>query len=104
MQTVTALEFRKKFGEILDLINHNETVLITRQNIPLGIIYPFKNKRPEIEEEKRKEAAKKLIQELREWRKKWGKRQKGEKDSVALIREMRENRYGKRYFVTGSHY
>lgn len=103
MKKINALDFRKKFGQTLDLVQiQKQTLLVERQNIPVGVFYPYDDKKNEVEKEKAAEKAERIIKGFREWQAKWGKT--GGEDSTKLIRRMRDTRYGKAYFKKHTHY
>ena len=106
MQTVNALTFRQKFGEIIDrVVATGKPVVVERQNKPVVVMYPYDLKKKEIEEINLQERKKEVMELLAEWRKKWGsKKGWGEKSSTEIIREMRDNRYGKRWWKTRTNY
>lgn len=103
MQTITALDFRKKFGETLDLVQlKKQIILVERQNIPVGVFYPYEQKQRDVEKEEATKKSEKIINGFRSLSAKIGKT--GAEDSTKLIRKMRDNRYGKTYFKKHSHY
>lgn len=107
MQTVNALTFRQKFGEIIDrVVKSGNPVVIERQNEPLAIIYPYEEKQKAIEAEERKERFEKVEKMLMKWRKKWGSNKDGFETmtSTEFIRKMRDERYGKKWWKTRTHY
>jgi prevent-host-death family protein len=107
MDTVSALTFRQKFGEILDMVNKSGSPLvIERQNQPIAVLYPYKEKRDEIQAEERKARFQKAEKMIADWRKKWGSGGKafGGMTSTEFIRKMRDERYGKKWWKTRTHY
>ena len=104
MQTISALQFRQNFGSVLDQAVVNGPMLVKRQNVPIVIIYPYKERGRDILTLEAEEPKDNLAARMDAWREKYGQPQKGVKDSVTLIREMRDNRYGKKWLKTGTHY
>lgn len=104
MNTINALTFRQKFGEMLDeVVKTGNPLVVERQNKPLVVMYPYEEKKndlSEIEHRKKRERAGKMIDE---WRKRNAKYFKGF-DSTKFIRKFRDERYGLRYLKTGSNY
>lgn len=106
MDTVNALTFRQKFGEIIDrVVATGKPVVVQRQNKPVVVMYPYEMKREELEKINLKERKENVLALLDEWREKWGsKKLWGDKSSTEIIREMRDNRYGKRWWKTRTNY
>lgn len=105
MKTVNALTFRQKFGKIIDqVVESGNPVVIERQNEPLVVLYPYEKKKSDLENLAREERKKRLREMLDQWTRKWGKKVSGEKDTTEMIRDMRDNRYGKRWWKTRSNY
>lgn len=107
MQTINALTFRQKFGETIDrVVSSGLPVVIERQNEPLAVLYPYDVKREELEKTDRKNKFEKVETLLATWKKKWG----SSKDAFAgitsteFIRKMRDERYGKKWLKTRTHY
>lgn len=107
MQMINALTFRKKFGEIIDrVVSSGLPIVIERQNEPMAILYPYDVKKEEMEEMDRKRRFEKLEKLLTIWRKKWGssKNAFGGITSTEFIRKMRDERYGRKWLKTRTHY
>lgn len=107
MQTVNALTFRHKFGEIIDrVVKSGNPVVIERQNEPLAILFPYDVKKEEMDEMDRKRRFEKVEKLLTKWRKKWGSSKDafGGMTSTEFIRKMRDERYGKKWWKTRTHY
>lgn len=107
MQNIKALTFRQKFGEIIDkVVSTGDPIIIERQNKPLAVLYPYEEKREEIQAEERKRRFEKAEKMLREWRKKWGSNKDGfdGMTSTEFIRKMRDERYGEKWRKTRTHY
>lgn len=104
MDTINALTFRQKFGEILDKVSKTgEPIVIERQNKPTAVLYPYEEKRGELEEKKREDRLEKASKMMDEWRERNAKYFKGI-DTTALIRKARDERYGKKWLKTRTHY
>lgn len=106
MNTVNALTFRQKFGEIIDkVVTTGKPIVVERQNKPVAVLYPFEEKRQELNSLAEQEKHKHILDILANWRKRWGSELvKTGKTSTQILREMRENRYGKRWWKTRSNY
>jgi len=105
MDTVNALTFRQKFGEILDkVVSSGQPIVVERQNKPVVVMYPYEEKKAELEKLVGEERKKQLRKMLDEWTRKWGKSIPGEKTTTDMIRETRDNRFGKRWWKTRSNY
>lgn len=104
MNTINALAFRQKFGETIDkVVKTGEPIVVERQNKPLVVLYPYEKKGEELitnEERKRREKAAKMMDQ---WRERNAKYFKGV-DTTALIRKARDERYGKKWLKTKTHY
>lgn len=80
-------------------------VLIKRQNKPIGILYPYGYKKTESTQQDTEEKKRRVFFLLEQWQKKWGsKKYPGERNTTAMIREMRDNRFGKRFFKKKTNY
>lgn len=107
MDNINALTFRKKFGEIIDkVVKTGQPIVIERQNEPVVVMYPFEKKKEEIEEKKRADRLEKASKMLETWRKTWGSNKNGfgGLSSTEFIRKMRDERYGKKWLKTHTHY
>ncbi len=107
MNTVSALTFRQKFGEIIDrVIATGEPMIVERQNEPVVVMYPFEEKKREIEEKKHADRLERVSKMLENWRKTWGSNKNGfgGLSSTEFIRKMRDERYGKKWLKTHTHY
>ena len=95
LQSINALTLRQKFGEVLDrVVKTGQPIIIERQNKPLVVLYPYTEKKEEIERKTKDAHVKETMKRLFALRKEWGKGKKQE-DSTVLIRRMRDTRYGK---------
>ena len=107
MDTINALTFRKKFGEILDkVVKSGQPIIVERQNKPTAVLYPYDMKKEEIEEKKRADRMEKASKMLEAWRNTWGSNKNGfgGLSSTEFIRKMRDERYGKKWLKTRTHY
>ncbi len=90
MKTMSALEVRKKFGSVLDMVSKKGIpVTISRANKPLAVLVPAQdyNARNAGRETRLRLASEKLL----EWKKLHAQRLKGV-NAVKLLRESREER------------
>jgi prevent-host-death family protein len=90
MKTMSALEVRKKFGSVLDLVSKKGVpVTISRANKPLAVLVPARDyqARNAGKESRLRLAAEKIL----EWKKLHLQKIKGI-DAVKLLRESREER------------
>ena len=102
--TINALTFRQKFGEILDKVSKTgEPIVIERQNKPLVVLYPYAEKKAVIENKEKEKRMEKAAKMMDEWRERNAKYFKGI-DTTALIRKARDERYGKKWLKTRTHY
>jgi prevent-host-death family protein len=96
MRTVTAMDMRKKLGEILDAASAGERILIERDHKPLAYLVSYEEglaltERGDKRIERRLEALDALIEMGEEWRREhpW---QPGEMTSAEWIRWDRDHR------------
>ena len=95
LQSINALTLRQKFGEVIDrVVRTGQPIIIERQNKPLVVLYPYAEKKEEIERKAQDTHNASTMTRLFSLRKQWGKGKKQE-DSTVLIRRMRDERYGK---------
>ena len=90
MKTMSALEVRKRFGSVLDLVSKKRVpVTISRANKPLAVLVPAQDyqKRSSGRETRLRLA----VEKIAEWKKRHAQTLKGV-DVVKLLRESRENR------------
>jgi prevent-host-death family protein len=90
MKTLSALEFRRKFGSVLDLVARDrEPVTICRANKPMAVLVPadeFAGDRS-----RRSARLERTLAKLADWRR-CHRRQVSRLDSIQLLRESREER------------
>jgi prevent-host-death family protein len=90
MKTMSALEVRKKFGSVLDLVSKKGVpVTISRANKPLAVLVPAQDYKATntARESRLRLAAEKIV----EWKKLHAQKIKGA-NAVKLLRESREER------------
>lgn len=90
MKTMSALEVRKKFGSVLDMVSKKRIpVTISRANKPLAVLVPAQDYKATNagRETRLRLAAEKIV----EWKKLHAQKLKGV-DAVKLLRESREQR------------
>ena len=90
MKTMTALEVRKKFGSVLDLVSKKGVpVTISRANKPLAVLVPAQDYQAGASGRERR--LRLAVENIAEWKKRHAEKLKGV-DAVKLLRESRENR------------
>jgi prevent-host-death family protein len=90
MKTMSALDVRKKFGSVLDLVaKKGIPVTISRANKPLAVLVPFEEYRGGTSG--RLSRLRLTVEKIDEWKKLHRKKIKGI-DVVKLIREDRDGR------------
>ncbi len=90
MKTMSALEVRKKFGSVLDMVcKERIPITISRANKPLAVLVPAQDYRARNagRETRLRPAAEKIV----EWKKVRAQKLKG-LNAVKLLRESREER------------
>ena len=90
MKTMTALEVRKSFGRVLDIVAKEHTsVVISRANKPLAVMIPIDEY--QARNSSRENRIRLTIEKIGEWKK---RRQHALKkvDPVKALRDIRENR------------
>ena len=90
MKTMSALEVRKKFGSVLDMVSKKGIpVTISRANKPLAVLVPVQdyNSRNAGRETRLRLAAERIV----EWKKAHAQKLKGV-NAVKLLRESRDER------------
>lgn len=90
MRTITALEVRAKFGQVIDQAAAGERFVIERAGVPIAAIVPLADLdavNPEKALARRLEAVESVARAGRRFRERYGPT-----DVVALIREGREER------------
>ena len=99
MKTINALRARSRLGTLLDEVSQKgEHYVIERLSRPLVAVVPFSEYQTKIQDKeaeikrKREEA----VKEIFEFRKKYGRKLAKGKDSAAIIRKMRDERYGQK--------
>ncbi len=92
MKTLSALDLRKRLGEVLDSIAQNkEQVMISRANKPLAVIISVDEYEEKILKSRRGEKLKELSTRMDEWRAKH-REETRDLDVVKAIRELRDSR------------
>lgn len=90
MRTMTALEVRKKFGAVLDLVAKKRIpVAISRANKPLAVLVPAEDYGAG--SSGRESRLRLTVERIRDWQKHHGRKLK-KIDAVKLVRESREPR------------
>ena len=92
MKTLSALDLRKKLGEVLDTVAQNkERVMISRANKPLAVIISVDEYEEKIQKSNRGEKLKELSAKMDEWRAKH-REETTHLDVIKAVREMRDSR------------
>jgi prevent-host-death family protein len=96
--TITAIDLRKKLGEILDRVaEKGDHITITRGNKPLATLIPPDEHQEHCAARKRAKTVEEAIADIERWKRdNPGKLRPGKIDSAALVRRMRDSRYGRR--------
>ena|SRR5579872_1689352 len=98
MIQINALEFRRKFGKIIDRVaKKHESIIIARGDKPLVVITPYDQYALALQQEERKKRLAKAKEEFERWRKENADALKGGidgMDSTAFIRKVRDSHYG----------
>ena len=90
MKTMSALEVRKQFGSVLDLVSKKRVaVTISRANKPLAVLVPAQDYQAQISG--RETRLRLAVEKIAEWKKRHAQKLKGV-DVVKLLRESRESR------------
>ena len=96
--TITAIEMRQSLGEILDRVaKKGEHITITRGNKPLATLIPASEHENHCQIHGRPKPIDEVLAEIEQWKRNHpGKLKPGKLSSAALIRRMRDSRYGGR--------
>jgi prevent-host-death family protein len=97
--TITALEMRQSLGEILDRVaKKGEHITITRANKPLAVLIPPDDHQEYCTIHKRAKTIEEAMADVEKWQKKNAHKlaKMGKTDSAAIVRRMRDSRYGRR--------
>lgn len=90
MKTMSALEVRKQFGSVLDLVSKKRVpVTISRANKPLAVLVPAQDY--QVRTSGRETRLRLAVEKIAEWKKRHAQKLKGV-DVVKLLRESRESR------------
>jgi prevent-host-death family protein len=90
MKTMSALEVRKKFGSVLDMVSKKRIpVTISRANKPLAVLVPAQDYKAR--NSGRETRLRLAVNRIVEWKKLHAQKLKGV-DAVKLLRESREER------------
>ena len=90
MKTMSALEVRKKFGSVLDMVSKKRIpVTISRANRPLAVLVPAEDYKAR--NSGRETRLRLAVDKIFEWKKLHAQKLKGI-DPVKLLRESREER------------
>lgn len=90
MKTVSALEMRKKFGSVLDLVSKKGiAVTICRADKPLAVLVPIEDYRSK--SLGREHGLRLAAERINEWKKRHAKKLKG-LDVTKMLRESRAER------------
>jgi len=90
MKTVSALEMRKKFGSVLDMVtNQGIPVTICRADKPLAVLVPIEDYRSK--SLGREHRLRRAAERIDEWKKRHAKKLKG-LDVTKILRESRAER------------
>jgi prevent-host-death family protein len=90
MKTMSALEVRKQFGSVLDLVSKKGVaVTISRANKPLAVLVPAQDYQARISG--RETRLRLAVEKIAEWKKRHAQKLKGV-DVVKLLRESRQSR------------
>ncbi len=92
MKTLSALDLRKKLGEVLDAVaQNNEQVIISRANRPLAVLISVDEFEEKIQKSKQGDKLKELSARMDDWRAKHRQETK-HLDVIRAVREMRDGR------------
>ncbi len=96
--TITAIDLRKKLGEILDRVaQKGEHITITRANRSLATLIPAHEHQEQCLERRHFKTIEEAMADVEKWkRENPGKLKAGKLDSAAIVRKMRDGRYGRR--------
>jgi prevent-host-death family protein len=90
MKTLSALDLRKKLGEVLDAVaQNNEQVIISRANRPLAVLISVDEFEEKIQKSKRGDKLKELSARMDDWRTKHRQKTK-HLDVTKAVREVRD--------------
>lgn len=96
--TITAIDLRKKLGEILDRVSQKgEHITITRANKSLATLIPAHEHQEQCLERRHFKTIEAAMADVEKWkRENPGKLRPGKWDSAAIVRKMRDGRHGRR--------
>lgn len=97
--TITAIELRKKLGEILDRVTHKGAhITITRGNKPLATLIPAAEHEEQCSLHGRIKTIDEAFDDIRRWRHEHPDEAAAlaKSNPTATIRKMRDSRYGHR--------
>lgn len=94
--TITAIEMRQKLGEILDRVaQKGDHVTITRANKPLVTLIPANEHQEQCLNQRRAKTIEEAMADVERWQRE-NNAKLGKTDSAAIVRKMRDSRYGRR--------
>ena len=89
MRSISAIQIRKKFGQVIDsIVKTREPVTISRANKPLVVILPYDQYAPYQASQERRERLRIISENMDAWAKHHAEALKGI-DAVQAIRELR---------------
>lgn len=92
MKTMTALDLRKKLGNVLDEVSKKkEQVIISRANRPLAVLISIDEYEEKVLKKNREQKLRDISDRMEQWREKH-KKKTVHVDVVKAIREIRDNR------------
>lgn len=97
--TITAIDLRKKLGEILDRVaQKGEHITITRANKPLATLVPADEHQEHCTHRTRLKTIDEAMADVEKWQKENAHKlaKMGKTDSATIVRRMRDSRYGRR--------
>ena len=89
MRTVSALDVRKRFGQLLDEAAAGERLVIERAGVPIAALVPLSDL-PEAQREERIRREREALREIARLARRWPAQ--GGVDAAQLIREQRDER------------
>lgn len=97
--TITAIDLRKKLGEILDrVVEKGDHITVTRANKPLAVLIPPGDHQEYCTIHKRAKTIEEAMADVEKWQKENAHKlaKMGKTDSAKIVRRMRDSRYGRR--------
>lgn len=93
MRVITALQLRKKLGQVLDEASAGDRIVIERDHRPLAMLVSYEDGTRLLEsEEERKQRALAALEALEQFRERMARKyphQPGDREAVTLVREDR---------------